>query len=84
MKARFIPRDRLVQDFNTVAAALNAAPMESIAAAALRVFRQNCAKQVQLDVARIVLEMNGQPADKQWELMQRAARIARGADSKAN
>lgn len=72
---QYIDRHELINVFEVVAKELGAAPMESIASAALRVFRQNCATARTLDVARMVLEMNGKPPTEQWETLRRAAQL---------
>lgn len=84
MSGKYIDRHELVETFDVVAKHLGAAPMESITSAALRVFRQNCAPQVTLDVARIVIEMGGKTADVQWEHLQRCARMIRGSAPSLN
>ena len=75
----FIDRHELIECFNLVSKQLGALPMESISAAALRVFRQNCAAPVTLNVARIVLEMHGKEPPEQWAQLQRAANLIRGS-----
>lgn len=68
------------EDFELVADALEMDRGESLAAAALRVFRRNCAPKPTLDVARIVLEArHGASADEQWRAIHRAARALRAA-----
>lgn len=79
-----IGRAELLHAYEAVSTALGKQPLESLHDAAMRVFRQNCAPQVTLDVARVVLEMGGKPSDQQWRLMAAAAKMVRASLSSAN
>lgn len=75
-------RRALLGDYSVLADALEMMPEESISGAAFRVLRLNIADQITLDVARLVITASGMPADKQWNVLRKAAaklRVARAA-----
>lgn len=77
----YIDRSELVAVYNLVGGQLEQRPLESLRDAATRVFRHNCAPQVTLDVARLVLELEGKPSEHQWRLLSAAAAMIRASRS---
>lgn len=68
----YVDRKELARYYLAVSKALDARPLESLHDAAMRTFRQNCAPEVTLDVARIVLRCAGASSDEQWRLLKQA------------